>query len=221
MYTEYDEKDGRPDWRDETRGNVSWQKGQERRVGASEIMKGYAELGSLIQEEELIIDPKHSAQSKYKRVQYGMDWKSSNDGKKEKNDKFLQNRDLGISNEEASGILDLNVDDTFKQIRVLGGHHVGPTCYLGGGVSIINRNDLESEGLYGLGGNSLDGDKLNLKIDDTFRMKSIIGGSPMGNLPFGEGGISLNVAHDELIRKGEIPQKDPQELTLEVNDEFR
>jgi hypothetical protein len=52
-------------------------------------------------------------------------------------------------------------------------------------------------------------------------MKTIMGGSPMGILPFGQGGISLNTAHDELIRKGEIPQKNPQELTLEVNDDFR
>lgn len=26
LYTEYDENDGLPDWRDETKGNVNWQK---------------------------------------------------------------------------------------------------------------------------------------------------------------------------------------------------
>jgi hypothetical protein len=102
-------------------------KGPERRVGASELMRGYADLGSLIQEEELIIDPKHAAQGKYKRIQGGMDWKNSNDGRKEKADEFLQNRDLNLSteDEDAPEKLLLDVDDTFRKKRVLGGHHIG------------------------------------------------------------------------------------------------
>jgi hypothetical protein len=43
----------------------------------------------------------------------------------------------------------------------------------------------------------------------------------MGVLPFGEGGFALDTAHDELIKKGEIPRKVPQDLNLEVNEEFR